>query len=252
MDLQASVSAKGHTINKVEFYQGTTLLGTSLTAPYTWTWSGVTAGNYTLKASAVYDGGYRVDSVGSDITVNGLPMPWQTKDIGQPGLAGTAWAIGSDFYVVGAGKIGSLADDFRFVYQPLSGDGWIMATISSIGAASSSGDVGIMMRESLRSDSRYVYLALSPDGTLRAKSRSSTGGATTTSILGSGTPSKVQLCVSRSGDILSFFLFDGAVWSSGSFGSIGMSPNTYIGLAAASGSGTTLLAAGFTGITTYP
>lgn len=50
----ATVAPGTNPVAKVEFYQGTTLVGTDTTAPYTFSWGGVTAGDYTLKAIA-YD-----------------------------------------------------------------------------------------------------------------------------------------------------------------------------------------------------
>jgi hypothetical protein len=54
ISMSASASDVDGTIAKVEFYQGTTLLGTSTTVPYGFTWNSVPAGNYTLTAKA-YD-----------------------------------------------------------------------------------------------------------------------------------------------------------------------------------------------------
>jgi hypothetical protein len=45
----------GNGIQVVEFYNGNTLLGQDTSAPYSYAWSGVAAGSYTLKAVA-YDG----------------------------------------------------------------------------------------------------------------------------------------------------------------------------------------------------
>jgi hypothetical protein len=55
MTITASASETGGTISKVEFYRGNTLLGTSTTSPYTYTWTGIAAGTYSLTAKA-YDG----------------------------------------------------------------------------------------------------------------------------------------------------------------------------------------------------
>jgi chitodextrinase len=52
--IKAAASESGGTISKVEFYKGTTLLGTSTASPYSYTWSGVAAGTYSLTAKA-YD-----------------------------------------------------------------------------------------------------------------------------------------------------------------------------------------------------
>ncbi len=57
INLAASVTANGHSITRVQFYNGTTLLGEDTTSPYAFNWSSVTAGGYSLTARAVYDAG---------------------------------------------------------------------------------------------------------------------------------------------------------------------------------------------------
>jgi len=52
ISLAATASDPENRMARVDFYQGTTLLGSSTTAPYTFTWSGVPAGSYALKAVA--------------------------------------------------------------------------------------------------------------------------------------------------------------------------------------------------------
>ena len=42
--LSATASVSGGTISKVEFYNGTTLLGTSSSSPYSYTWTNVAGG----------------------------------------------------------------------------------------------------------------------------------------------------------------------------------------------------------------
>lgn len=55
--LSATASDADGSISKVEFFNGTTKLGEDLTAPYSFTWSGVAAGSYTLVARATDDRG---------------------------------------------------------------------------------------------------------------------------------------------------------------------------------------------------
>src|SRR5439155_779174 len=50
--LQADASDADATISKVEFYSGTTLLGTATNSPYAFIWTGVPAGNYAVTARA--------------------------------------------------------------------------------------------------------------------------------------------------------------------------------------------------------
>jgi subtilisin family serine protease len=57
-------------ISKVEFYAGTTLIGTSTTFPYGGTWTGVGAGTYTVKAKAYDTVGLSTTSSGATITVS--------------------------------------------------------------------------------------------------------------------------------------------------------------------------------------
>jgi hypothetical protein len=50
--LRAAASTNYGSIIKVEFYNGSSLLGTSFSSPYTYNWNNVVAGNYTLTAKA--------------------------------------------------------------------------------------------------------------------------------------------------------------------------------------------------------
>ena len=63
----ASVTANGHSITQVNFFNGSTLLGSANTAPYTFTWHNVTAATYNLSAQVVYDTNSIVAS--SNVTV---------------------------------------------------------------------------------------------------------------------------------------------------------------------------------------
>lgn len=57
------------TISKVEFYNGTTLLGTSKTSPYSYSWTNMSTGTYTLIAKAYDNNGGITDSSPITITV---------------------------------------------------------------------------------------------------------------------------------------------------------------------------------------
>ena len=54
--LSGTVTESGATISKVEFFSGTTLLGTATASPYTFSWASVPAGTYSLTAQA-FDSG---------------------------------------------------------------------------------------------------------------------------------------------------------------------------------------------------
>jgi sulfur relay (sulfurtransferase) complex TusBCD TusD component (DsrE family) len=73
--LAASVTANGHTIIQVQFYNGATLLGTVAAAPYSFSWNSVSAGTYGLSAKAVYDSGSTVVCTSANVTVTNAPTP---------------------------------------------------------------------------------------------------------------------------------------------------------------------------------
>lgn len=70
VSMTATVTANGHTITKVQFLQGNIVVGEDLTAPYSFTWRGVAAGNHSLKARTIFGSGSMVDSSPVPIVVN--------------------------------------------------------------------------------------------------------------------------------------------------------------------------------------
>jgi Big-like domain-containing protein len=71
--LTASASDPENRLARVDFYRGSTQLGTATAAPYSFTWSSVAAGSYTLTAVAVdVDGGTKTSAAVS-ITVDTAP-----------------------------------------------------------------------------------------------------------------------------------------------------------------------------------
>jgi RHS repeat-associated protein len=62
------------TINRVEFYNGTTLLGSATTAPYTYSWGSVPTGAYSLTAKAYDSRGLTATSAAIPVTVDATPV----------------------------------------------------------------------------------------------------------------------------------------------------------------------------------
>ena len=78
-----------------------------------------------------------------------MPAPWQTQDIGAVGVAGSASlaAATSTFTVTGAGAdIWGTADALRYAYQPLSGDGQIIARVATVQNTNVWVKAGVMIR----------------------------------------------------------------------------------------------------------
>jgi hypothetical protein len=73
--LTATASDTDGTIARVDFYAGSTLLGTDSTAPYSFSWTNVVAGSYSLTAVARDSGGASTVSSTRDITVKSPTLP---------------------------------------------------------------------------------------------------------------------------------------------------------------------------------
>ncbi|WP_240966082.1 glycosyl hydrolase family 18 protein [Pseudoflavitalea sp. G-6-1-2] len=70
VNIEATASDADGTVKKVEFYNGTNLLGTDSTSPYQYTWSNVPAGNYSITAKATDNASATTTSTAVAITVN--------------------------------------------------------------------------------------------------------------------------------------------------------------------------------------
>ena len=67
--LTATASDSDGSVARVDFYNGSSLLGSDTTAPYAFTWSNVAAGTYALRATAVDNAGASGSSAVATITV---------------------------------------------------------------------------------------------------------------------------------------------------------------------------------------
>jgi RHS repeat-associated protein len=185
------------------------------------------------------------------ITSQPLATPWLDQDVGQVGLAGSATFASGVFTVQGAGNgvyPGSTSDGDHFVYQPLSGDGTIIARVVSL--QGSSAEAGAMIRETLNPAATYGYTFFTnASSSLLFDYRTTTGGSTSGTGQGSlSLPYWVKLV--RSGSTFAAYRStDGATWTqTGSTQTITMAQNVYIGLAVSDGSTTALATATFDNI----
>jgi sulfur relay (sulfurtransferase) complex TusBCD TusD component (DsrE family) len=254
--LAANVTANGHTISRVQFYNGATLLGEDTSAPYSFTWSNVSAGNYSLTARATYDAGSNVDSSAVNVavttTTTNLPPPWQTADIGSGIVVGGASVSNGIYTVQGAGNISGTADNFRFVYQTLTGDGEITARLLSVQNTGPNGAVGVMIRESLTSGSRYDFMGVLPDRRFLAQRRVTTSGIPST-YTGNQVPTNWWVRLVRTGEVLyRLTSTDGVNWNQGDYNKHHMAASVQIGLVVASGTTNTLNTSTFSNVNVVP
>lgn len=73
--INANAADTDGTVSSVAFYQGTTLLGTDTTSPYSFAWTNVAAGTYSLTARATDNGGATGTSSAVSVTVNASGTP---------------------------------------------------------------------------------------------------------------------------------------------------------------------------------
>ena len=107
------------------------------------------------------------------ITSQPLPTFWQDGDVGAVGVTGSATFSSGTFTVEGSGScICGTADSMHFVYQPLSGDGAIVARVVS----STGGEAGIVIRETLDANAASAFAFASSSYTY-FYDRSSTGAS---------------------------------------------------------------------------
>lgn len=74
LTISASASVAGGTISKVDFYNGTTLLGTTTTSPYTYTWTNIVAGTYSITAVATDNLSSKTTSTPISVVVSAAPI----------------------------------------------------------------------------------------------------------------------------------------------------------------------------------
>lgn len=81
VSITANAADTDGSLTKVEFYNGTTLLGTDTTSPYNFSWAGVAAGTYTLTAKATDNVNATTTSSAITITVTGTTPPPPTDKV---------------------------------------------------------------------------------------------------------------------------------------------------------------------------
>ncbi len=177
-------------------------------------------------------------------TVTPLPSGWSDSDVGSVGVSGSGSYAGGTFTVKGSGQwIYSTADGMNFAYQPLSGDGTIVARLVSI--AGTGAQVGVMVRETLNANAANAFTA-SYYGSIYWFDRLSTGASTSSQ---SGTSCSLPCWVKlvRSGNTFSHYQSaDGMNWTQiGTGQTISMAQNVYVALAISSDNNSSLATATF-------
>lgn len=255
VSITATASDSDGTVTKVDFYSGTTLLGTSTASPYSFTWNNVAAGTYSLTAVATDNGGASTTSSAVSITVNAsggstLPAGWTDADVGAVGAAGSASYSGGTFTVKGSGAdVWGTADAFNYAYEALSGDGTIVAHVATISNEASWVKAGVMIRGSLSPSSAQAFMLVSYAKGVAFQRRVSDGNSSV-STSGSLATAPHWVKLVRAGNLITGYeSTDGSSWTAVGSDSFTMGTNVSVGLAVSSHVAGTLSTATFDNVT---
>jgi len=180
-----------------------------------------------------------------------LPAPWTAADIGNVPATGASGLSTGTFTVVSSGSdIWGTADAFRYTYQPLVGDGSIVARVATVENTAGWAKIGVMIRESTASNSRHAMVVVSPSNSVVMQYRSSTGG-TSTSIAGpTGKVAPYWVRLVRAGNVFTGSTSaDGITWSTVGSVTIPMAAAALVGLSANSNISTRLNKSTFDSVT---
>ncbi|HKV62229.1 MAG TPA: protease pro-enzyme activation domain-containing protein [Candidatus Acidoferrum sp.] len=210
--------------------------------------STATTGGFTITVTATSGSLTHTVSVTLTVTMaaNPLPQGWWDGDVGVVGPAGSASYSNGTFTINASGlSIWNNADGMNFAYQPLSGDGTIIARLLGISGGTTTESTGVMIRESLDPSSTHAY-ELFGQSAIWTVFRAATGGPTNGQSSGAVTlPYWVKLV--RSGNNFNGYASpDGINWTQvGPTQIIAMAQNVYIGLAVSSNTNSALAIATF-------
>ena len=141
-----------------------------------------------------------------------LPGGWATLAIGR-NPTGTASEAGGRFTVSASGRdIWDTADEFRFVYQPLHGNGDIIARVDSLNGTHRWSKAGVMLRASNASGSAHAMALVSRSRGIAFQRRQELNGVSVHTEGGAGA-APAWLWLSRRGHrIEAYAASDGGDW----------------------------------------
>lgn len=143
------------------------------------------------------------------------PAGWEATDIGDanPGAQKVHSSSALDLY--GAGEdIWAAEDQFRFLWQQISGDFTLTATLNSLGPVEEYTKGGLMVRNSLDSDSGMAMVCAFPDGGIEFTSRRDDGETATGGESASAEFPGIRFRLARRGDgLFASFAEEDGDWS---------------------------------------
>ncbi len=177
---------------------------------------------------------------------------WSDQDINSPGVVGTTMFdpdTGKWIVTGGGADIGGAADQFNFPSAGLTGDGSIIAQVTSQTGTDAAARAGVMIRADNTAGAAFAAVEVTHSNGLMFQWRASAGAAASSvSVAGLATPMWVQL--SRWGNVISaYYSSDNSHWTQiGGAQAIAMNSAVLAGLAVTPHNNSTTNAASFSSV----
>ncbi|MBL9183247.1 MAG: autotransporter-associated beta strand repeat-containing protein [Verrucomicrobiaceae bacterium] len=176
-----------------------------------------------------------------------LPSPWLSGDIGTVTLAGSSTYFNGTYILSSNGAdVGGTADSMQAAsYQLVTGDGELVAQVTSISNSSANAEAGVMVRETLDANSKHGSTLITFGNQSLFSRRTTTGGSTVNTNGSNGAPPRWVKIRRRGPYVESFTSTNGTTWALVGTETISMAQSVYFCLVHSSG------AAGTTGNATF-
>jgi hypothetical protein len=222
---------------------------TVLGSPQTMT---MNSNTYVGLAVTSHNNGVLCTATFTKVSLVSLPVPWQTADIGNTGVTGSAIYPNGIFTLFGSGSdISGAADAFRYVYLTGSGDCDVKAQVLTVGNTDPWAKAGVMIRPTLNTNDANVAIVMTPGNGVSFQYRTNAAGNTAATNVG-GITSPYWVRVIRTGNTFAGYMSpDGTNWTQvGTTQTMGMITNGYyIGLPVTSHNASYLCTATFANVT---
>jgi regulation of enolase protein 1 (concanavalin A-like superfamily) len=163
-----------------------------------------------------------------------LPSPWSSRNIGAASGGATESTAGTFTISASGADIWGTSDQFRFVYQQVSGDVDVIARVDSLLQTDVWAKAGVMIRASLAADSAHGLTLVSAARGIAFQWRPMTGGASA-STAGPTAAAPRWVRVVRAGTTVSSYTSrDGSDWKELGRETISLGATAYVGIAVTS------------------
>lgn len=179
--------------------------------------------------------------------VGDTPSGLDSRDIGSPGLAGSASGDGDAITIRGAGAdIWNRSDSLHYASQPAAGDAEIVVQVTAQTATDPWAKAGIMFRESTAADARHVSLFVTSGNGIAFQFRGATSGGSSHMAGPRPQAQPWWLKLRRTGNaFIASSSSDGTNWTAVGTRTVALPANALVGLAVTSRTPSALCTATF-------